>query len=1145
MTTTRSRFITRTLRLLCSSLSFGAAGLGVSSSLAAEGVPLDLRTGRVAPDRIEVLTDPTRAMTFADVSSPKLREAVPAGGVRLSRVRTPGTTPRFVGGFSGVPNLGFLPGVHWFRFSVVSRIDRPHRWLLEIAYPHLDDITLFRVGQAEPVAVTGRKLLFRNRPIPHHHFLLPLDLDAGQEATFYLRVHTEGSVQLPVYLHETSRFWSRDTSATYVDGVYLGLLLIMILFNAFLYLGARERDYLFYTLFLLCFTAWILSITGHSYRYLFGNLPEIGRKSLPASGGLYAAFLLVFLGRFLETKDRHRVFHRLFWIMGTASGLLVIATFVLSYSITIRWGSALMMLIPPIIIAASISSWARGFGPARYIVLAWSLFLVGVAIYALKTAGVLSPSILTEYAIQTGSAAGVAFLSFALADRFNVLRRERADAQAQAIRNLEQADRLKDEFLANTSHELRTPLNGIIGLATFIQSAIDGNTRVSRRTLTDNVAMIVSSSRRLSSLVNDILDFSKIKNSELQLRLSSVDLRAAAGLAVHLTAPLAVHKNIQLRMEVAGDLPPVRADEDRLQQILLNLLNNAVKFTHKGEVTISAAPEVGAEDAGIVVCVADTGIGIPKEKQATIFDSFQQGDGSVQREYGGTGLGLSIVRSLLRLHGSDIVVESEPGKGSRFSFVLPRADADLPTAPADAVQRVDSADLPPLSGTFHDLSLPGLSATHVAAREEAAAAIGRVLPGAPAEQITVLVVDDEPVNLKVLENHLRARGFRVLTAADGESALESVRTDRPDVILLDLMMPRMSGLEVCRRVREEHPASLLPIIFLSAKNQVYDLVQGLESGANDYLTKPFSHHELLARLSVHMELRNTLRSQMRLSQQIHRFVPSEFLELMDRHDVAAVRVGDSARMRMTVLFSDIRSFTSLAERMTEEETFRFLNSYLRRMEPEIRRYGGFVDKFIGDAVMALFAGGTSSSDSSSERALRAAMGMRRALVLYNQHRANRGYAAIDFGTGLNTGELMLGTVGSANRLETTVIGDTVNTAARLETLTTYYGVPILLGEQTAAELTEDSRRTVRQIDTVRLKGRNAEVRLYEAFGCDPDEIVRSKMESKSLFESAVQLANADRREEARKAFEDLVERSPGDQVARFYLDRLRVPVAGV
>jgi signal transduction histidine kinase len=232
---------------------------------------------------------------------------------------------------------------------------------------------------------------------------------------------------------------------------------------------------------------------------------------------------------------------------------------------------------------------------------------------------------------------------------------------------LRRVDRLKDEFLANTSHELRTPLNGIIGI---IDSLLDGAAGEVTDVMRHNLHTVITSGKRLASLVDDILDFSKLKEKGLELSLKPVNTRVMAEVVLRISSPLLEGKDILLSNDIDPDSPPVLADEDRLQQILLNLVGNAIKFTHEGEVRLFSEVREGY----VAISISDTGIGIPNEKAAAVFKSFEQVDASTSREYGGTGLGLSVTKQLVELHGGEIGFESEVGVGSTFTFTLPIAE---------------------------------------------------------------------------------------------------------------------------------------------------------------------------------------------------------------------------------------------------------------------------------------------------------------------------------------------------------------------------------------------------------------------------------------------------------------------------------------
>lgn len=405
---------------------------------------------------------------------------------------------------------------------------------------------------------------------------------------------------------------------------------------------------------------------------------------------------------------------------------------------------------------------------------------------------------------------------------------QQVEQERSLVRRLQQVDKLKDEFLANTSHELRTPLNGIIGLAESLLDGLNGPLPVHTR---DSLRLIAASGKRLSALVNDILDFAKLKNQGLVLHKKAVDLHVLVDIVITLSRPLVGNKPLTLHNHVPENLPAAYADEDRLLQILHNLIGNAVKFTHEGSINIYAA----VKDDYIHVQIADTGIGMSAEQLADIFQPFHQVDGRAERAYGGTGLGLSITKQLVELHSGTISVQSNLGHGSVFSFTLPL-----------------SLELPANSSLDDNVQQLTQNSGEIQAQQ---VNVSRRTRGDQPHQGHILVVDDDSVNRLVLVSHLALRNYRVTEAASGEEAIALVKEHGDiDLVLLDIMMPKMSGYETCQRLRETYRAYELPIIFLTARSQTQDLVMGFEVGANDYLTKPISKEELLARVDTHLQL---------------------------------------------------------------------------------------------------------------------------------------------------------------------------------------------------------------------------------------------------------------------------------------------------
>ncbi len=446
-----------------------------------------------------------------------------------------------------------------------------------------------------------------------------------------------------------------------------------------------------------------------------------------------------------------------------------------------------------------------------------------------------------------------------LAEKIHSMQKEKEKAQQEAleqrklaIENLKKADQLKDEFLANTTHELKTPLNGIIGIA---ESLIEGATGKLSEATTNNLNMISTSGKRLANLVNDILDFSKIQKEKLEISTQSVDLDTAIESVLHLSAPLLHEKQLKTVVDVPADLPLVEADENRLVQVLHNLIGNAIKFTDEGSIEISAYE---TEDHNITVAIKDSGIGISQDKQDKIFESFKQADGSISRKFGGTGLGLTISKQIIELHGGKIWVLSKENEGATFLFTLPISKNQdnkviKPEKPTNNQEEKKSQPTP---------TEGQLDNSHQAEGVKKQQAEGKIL-----------LVDDEVINLQVLINHLSIYGYDLTTALNGKEALEKVHNadGRFDLVLLDVMMPVMNGFEFCEAIRksEQDMDSNIPILMLTAKNQISDLVKAFNLGANDYITKPFIKEELLARVKSQITLSKAVDMKVRFKEQFH------------------------------------------------------------------------------------------------------------------------------------------------------------------------------------------------------------------------------------------------------------------------------------
>ncbi|HIE6436770.1 TPA: 7TM diverse intracellular signaling domain-containing protein [Pseudomonas aeruginosa] len=514
-----------------------------------------------------------------------------------------------------VLNAGYSRSVFWLRLDLDYRpvaSSDPRTWLLELAYPPLDKLDLYLPdgqGGYRLAQRTGDTLPFASRPIRQNNYLFELGLEPNKPQRVYLRLESQGSIQAPLTLWSPKAYLEEQPERIYVLGIIYGVLLVMLIYNLFIFLSVRDTSYLYYILYIASFGLYQVSVNGAGIEYFWPDSPWWANAATPFLIGSAALFGCQFARSFLHTRDHSVWVDRGLLALMAVGALVMLMALTMSYAVALRLATYLALAFTGLIFAAGILAWLRGMRVARYFIIAWTAFLLGGIVNTLMVLGYLPNMFLTMYASQIGSALEVGLLSLALADRINAMKEERARILQESSRKLEalnqelaNSNRLKDEFLATVTHELRTPMSGVIGSLELMQTVpMDVELAEYQRTA-------AGSARDMMRMVNDILALIELQAGKLYPRREPFSLRVAAG---------RTHDGVALRVEVI-----------------------------------------------------DTGIGFDMAAGSDLYQRFVQADSSLTRGYGGLGIGLALCRKLVELLGGELTHESRPGQGSRFLLRL-------------------------------------------------------------------------------------------------------------------------------------------------------------------------------------------------------------------------------------------------------------------------------------------------------------------------------------------------------------------------------------------------------------------------------------------------------------------------------------------
>ncbi|MDT3428937.1 signal transduction histidine kinase [Paenibacillus forsythiae] len=683
------------------------------------------------------------------------------------------------------------------------------------------------VGASGEPAISGKEGAQRNIPYSGFAAINGGEIEILVQIANYS--YSSGGMVYPISLGDHRTIMNIEKTKFFGDSLIASGFLVSTVYFLLLYRLRRQELSLLYLGGISLFACIYLLTHGEK---VIGDLaPALSydtvlRLQLASSAGVYFCFVH-YIAAYSPMVVHRPVLLLCRWITGFD---LIVALSVPTLSFS-KWDGVWLvwsMFFVGYIIYLMIRHWRLHILDRFFMLVNIFSLLIVIIVSLLNVYGKLESQLLSSYGILLFLIAQALQSAFRSANSFHEVE--------QLSQKLLTLDGLKDEFMASTSHELRTPLHGIVNMTSSLLEGVAGELNPKQK---HHLSMIAATGKRLSLLVNDILDWARLKNGDMVLAQRPVDLRPVVSAVLDiLTFTAGRGKSLQFVQEWPEDLPLLHADENRFQQILYNLLGNAIKFTHEGTITVSA------EDCGreVKIAVADTGMGIAAERLETIFLPFGEIGKPVDPAFLGMGLGLSITKKLVELGGGRIWAESEPDKGSVFFFTVPVADLSLSAELKTAYKQVISTRQ----------QEPAPSTEAAAASEEK-----------PAEG-TLLIVDDDPVNLQVLTDILSVDNYRVVAVNSGTDALKQLSLNRNiDLVITDWMMPGMSGPELSRRIRLTFPLSRLPVLMLTARSRAEDIELAFQSGINDFLGKPVDATELRARARTLITLRRSVQNAVR------------------------------------------------------------------------------------------------------------------------------------------------------------------------------------------------------------------------------------------------------------------------------------------
>lgn len=707
-------------------------------------------------------------------------------------------------------SFGYNQPSCWFRFNLINQYGFPVQLVLSNNYNTFDRIDIFfKLGDTFQQKSIGDTVDYSSRELQVSILAAPIDLPARSEVQFYIRAQTTGNFYLPLEISTYNYFLTAGKQYQNILGIGYGIVIDLFLYHLFLFFLTKEKVQFFYILYVSCTLLFFASQQGSLFQFWphagqWNHLSFYSFCLLALSSGLFFSRL------FLNTKN-NIMLHK--WMKYSAIALAlssVFHIFVPTSLVAIVCSIFGILLIIALFIIA-LKRYFEGLAEATVFIIAWGLLLATItAMIIMMNLGMGNINIAMLLA-QLAFAAQQILLSIGLAQRINSLKQQKEQKEKEAAIALAE-NQAKTDFLARMSHEIRTPMNAVIGVAQLLEATPLNDSQQ------HYINLLKNSGKLLLGVINDILDYAKITSGNIELEKTPFNLPKILSSTYQILSTNTQSKDIDLIFDIEQDIPQwIEGDPIRLQQVLFNLLSNAIKFTKQGEIRLQVKRvfQIDKNSVKLQIIISDTGIGLNKEQIKYIFSAFHQADASTTRKYGGTGLGLAISKQLIELMGGTISVNSQLGKGTQFSILLPV---------------LLTQEIPTITNPLQP-----------------------ILPWGDFYQLKVLLTEDNTVNQLIISSLLKQIGIEADIASNGEEAFSLVSKASPayDLVLMDCEMPILNGLEATKQIRawEKHTQRKpVHIIALTAHALPEYQQRCLAAGMDDYLTKPLLLEQLMVKL---------------------------------------------------------------------------------------------------------------------------------------------------------------------------------------------------------------------------------------------------------------------------------------------------------